>query len=82
MDTNYISIYNKSKVNYFDAKTTKIIVSNDAVLTGWQYPKTRLWCVLLVEKPMNANVDTILLDHPTKLKNLNSLYDVQTTTGA
>ena len=69
MDANYIAIYNKLEVNYFDAKTTKIVVSNNIVLTGWQCPKTRHWRVPLVEQPMNVNIDTILLDHPTKLEN-------------
>jgi hypothetical protein len=32
-----------------------------------------------VDKPDNLNMDTLLLDHPTWLKNLNKLYEVQTT---
>jgi hypothetical protein len=79
VDADYIAIYNKLEVNYYDAKTTKITVSNDAVLKGWRCLKTRLWRVPLVEHPTNVNVDTPLLDHPTKLENLNSLYEVQTT---
>jgi len=35
--------------------------------------------VPLLEHPTNVNVDTLLLDHPTKLKNLNSTYKVETT---
>ena len=79
VDADYIAIYNRNEVNYYDARTTKIVISNEAVLTGWRCPKTRLWRVPLVEHPGNYNVDTLLLDHPTKLENLNSLYDVQTT---
>ena len=79
MDADYIAIYDRNKVNYYNARTTKIAISNEAVLTGWRCPKTRLWRVPLVEHPGNYNVDTLLLDHPTKLENLNSLYDVQTT---
>ena len=71
-----------NQVNYFDAKTTKIVVLNNAVLTGLQCSKSRLWRVPLVEHPMNVDVDTILLDNPTKLENLNSLYDVQTNIAA
>jgi len=43
VEADYIAIYNKKEVNYYDAKTTQINVSNAAVLTGWQCPKTRLW---------------------------------------
>ncbi len=59
--------------------TTKIVVSEEAVLKGWQCPVTKLWCIPLVDKPDNLNTDTLLLDHPTQLKNLNKLYEVQTT---
>jgi hypothetical protein len=72
VDADYIAIYGKLEVNYYDTKTTKITVSNDAVLTGWWCPKTRLWRVPLVKHPTNVNVKTLLLDHPTTLKNLNS----------
>ena len=78
-DANYITVYDKNEVNYYDATTTKIVVSEAAVLTGWRCPKTKLWRVPLIEKPTNLNTDTVLLDHPTKLENLNSLYEVQTT---
>ncbi len=33
----------------------------------------------MVDKPDNLNRDTLLLDHPTQLENLNKLYEVQTT---
>jgi hypothetical protein len=32
-----------------------------------------------VDKPDNLNTGTLLLDHPTQLKNLNKLYEVGTT---
>ncbi len=55
------------------------MVSEEAVLKGWRCPVTKLWRVPLVDKPDNLNTDTLLLDHPTQLKNLNKLYEVQTT---
>ena len=39
MDADYIAMYNKEEVNFYNAKTTKIEISNKAVLTGWQDPK-------------------------------------------
>ncbi len=59
--------------------TTKIVVLEEAVLKGWRCPVTKLWRVPLVNKPDNLNTDTLLLDHPTQLENLNKLYEVQTT---
>ena len=56
--------------------TTKIVVSEEAVLIRWQCPVTKLWHVPLVDKPDNLNTDTLLLDHPTQLENLNKLYEV------
>ena len=79
VEADYIAIYDKKEVNYYNAKTTQITVSNAAVLTEWRCPKTRLWRVPLVAHPTNVNMDTLLLDHPTKCKNLNSLYNVKTT---
>jgi len=78
VEADCIDIYDKKEVNYYDAKTTQINISNAAVLTGWRCPKTRLWQVPLVKHPTNVNVDTLLLDHPTKCENLNSLYNVKT----
>ncbi len=43
VEADYFAIYDKKEVNYYDAKTTQITVSNAAALTGWQCPKTRLW---------------------------------------
>ncbi len=71
-------IYNKQEVNFYDATTTKIVVLEEAVLKGWQCPVTKLWYVSLVDKPDNLNTETLLLDHPTQLENLNKLYEVQT----
>jgi hypothetical protein len=79
VEADYIAIYDKQEVNFYDAMTTKIVVLEEAVLKGWQCPVTKLWPVLLVDKPDNLNTDTLLLDHPTQLKNLNKLYEVQTT---
>jgi hypothetical protein len=79
VEADYVAIYDKQEVNFYDATTTKIVVSEEAVLKGWQCPVTKLWHVPLVDKPDNLNTVTLLLDHPTQLENLNKLYEVQTT---
>jgi hypothetical protein len=38
VDADYVPIYDKEEVNFYNAKTTKITVSEEAVLKGWQCP--------------------------------------------
>ena len=80
VDADYIAVYDKEEVNFYDAKTTKVVITEEAVLTGFRCPKIGLWRVPLIEKPTNLNTDTLILDHPTKLASLNNLYEVITTT--
>ena len=49
------------------------------MLKGWGCPITGLWRVPLVEKPINLNTDTLILDHPLKVVSSNETYKVQTT---
>ena len=79
VDADYIAVYDKHEVNFDDAKTTVITVSEEAVIKGWRCPNAGLWCVPLIEKPINLNTDTLLLDHPTKFQSKNQLYHVETT---
>jgi hypothetical protein len=43
VNADYIAIYDKEEVNFYDAKTTRITVSEEAVLKGWQCPAAGLW---------------------------------------
>ncbi len=36
VNAGYIAIYDKEEVNFYEVKTTKIIVLEEAVLKGWQ----------------------------------------------
>ena len=38
----YITIYDGKEVNIYDSNTTKIIVSEEAVLRRWSFPKSTL----------------------------------------
>jgi hypothetical protein len=78
VEADYIAIYDKEEVNFYNAKTTKITVLEEAVLKGWQCPATGLWQFPLVENPVNLNTNTLLLDHPTVLQSQNQLYTLQT----
>jgi hypothetical protein len=77
-DAGYTTIYDKNEVNFYDAKTTKITVSAEAVLKGWRCPCTNLWRIPLVPIVTNLNTDTLILDHPSGQKSLNSMYTVET----
>ena len=76
VDADYIAVYDKEEVNFYDAKTTKVVITEEAVLTGFRCPKIGLWRVPLIEKPTNLNTDTLILDHPTKLASLNNVYEL------
>jgi hypothetical protein len=79
VNADYIAIYDKEEVNFYNAKSTKITISEEAVLKGWRCPAAGLWRLPLVENPVNLNTNTLLLDHPAKLQSQNQLYTVQTT---
>jgi hypothetical protein len=68
VDADYIAIYDKEEVNFYNAKTTEITISEESVLKGWRCPAAGLWWLPLVENPVNLNTNTLLLDHPTKLR--------------
>ncbi len=42
-DANYITIFDKDKVNIYDANKTIIIVSRGAILRRWGCKQTNLW---------------------------------------
>ena len=42
-DAYYISIYDGDEVNIYDGRTTRIRVSEKAVLKGWRCTATKLW---------------------------------------
>ena len=79
-ETGYISICDDKEVNIYDGFTTRIIVSEAAVLKGWKCPRTKLWRVPLQPCVTNLNTHTLLLDGPTGTESLNSIYSVPLTT--
>jgi hypothetical protein len=80
VDAGYTIIYDDKEVNYYKKATTKIIVSENAVLQGWQCPRNKLWHVPLVPNVWNLNTDIILLDHPLGHSSLPAMYEVAKTT--
>jgi hypothetical protein len=80
VDTGYTVVYDDKEVNYYKKATMKIIMSENAVLQGWQCLHNKLWCVPLVTNVCNLNTDTILLDHPLGHLSLHAMYEVANTT--
>jgi hypothetical protein len=78
----YTIIYDKDEVNFYDARTTKIMVLEEAILTGWQCPHQKMWRIPLIPIVTNLNTDTLLLDHPSGLDSLNAMYAVSSSTVA
>ncbi len=78
----YTVIYDKDEVNFYNARTTKIMVLEEAILTGWQFPHQKMWCIPLVPIVTNLNMDMLLLDHPLGLDSLNAMYAVSSSTVA
>ncbi len=62
VDANYIAIFDKDKVNIYDANKTSILISRGAILQGWQCKQTNLWQVPLIKNIQNNNTDTVLCD--------------------
>ena len=73
-DAGYVTIYDGDQVNFYNGRTSKIQVSEAAVLQGWRCPETKLWRIPLTADPQNYNTDTLLLDTPDGRGSLNSLY--------
>ena len=61
----YVTIGDNQEVNIYDGRTAKIIVSEEAVLKGWFFPKARMWRIPLQPHISNNNTDTLLLNRPT-----------------
>ena len=77
-EAGYISVCDPNKVNLYDGRTAKMVVSEQAVLTGWRCPVTNLWRVPISPHVTadNLNTHTLLLDGPTGCESLNVMYDI------
>jgi hypothetical protein len=79
-EAGYTVIYDAVEVNFCDPCTTKIVVSEAAILKGWRCPCAKPWRVPITEVVANENTDTLLLDHPHGHDSINAMYQDETTT--
>ena len=75
-EAGYISVCDGDEVNIYDGRTAKITISEEAALKGWFCPHQRLWRIPLQQHITNYNTQTLILDGPTGMESLNSLYTV------
>ncbi len=74
VEAGYTVIYNAEEVNFYDARTTKIVVSEAAILKGWRCPRAKLWHIPITKVVTNENTDTLLLDHPHGHDSINAMF--------
>jgi hypothetical protein len=60
-DANYITVFDREEVNIYDAETTQVVPTKQAVMTGWRDRITGLWRVPLQQEVNNINTDTTQL---------------------
>ena len=78
-DANYFTIYDDKEVNIYDGETTKIYVTEKAVLQGFRCPTSKLWRIPLTDNVTNVNTDTVLLNSPDGRGSLNPNFHIPST---
>ena len=68
----YVIICDNKEVNIYDGQKSKIVVSEEAVLKEWFFPKSRMWLIPLQPHIIYKNTDTLLLNGPTGTESLNT----------
>jgi hypothetical protein len=53
VDANYIAVFDKDKLNIYNANNTKLKVSRSTILCEWQCVDTNLWCIPLLPQVTN-----------------------------
>ena len=76
-DDDYIMVLDKKEVSIHDGRTVKIVISKEAVLSGYK-SKDGLWRVPLqqTQKITNENTDTIILDQPNPKNAIANVFEL------
>ena len=62
VERGYFAVYEKNKVNIYDGKKEKIIITEEVVLKGYRCLREKLWRIPLIKYFQNENTDTIILN--------------------
>lgn len=77
-EAGYTSLYDEDEVNFYN-KTAKIVISEEAVLTGYRYKRMKLWRVALEDQVSNENTYTVIVDSPCGLWTTISQFTLRNT---
>jgi hypothetical protein len=87
VDANYVAIFDKNKVNIYNANNTIITISCSVILRGWRCKQTKLWHVPLTKIVKNEKTNTVLCDRcpteflpdrPPPVEAINNVYKLKT----
>ena len=68
----YFAVYDENEVNIYDGKNAKIIITEEAFLKGYRFPREKLWRIPLIKDVQNENTDTIILNSKDGRQSLNT----------
>ena len=75
-EAGYVSACDGEEVNIYDGRTAKITLPEEALLKGWWCPRTKSWRIPFRSQVVDLNMHILVLNDPTVLESLNSLYNV------
>ncbi len=79
VNANYIAIFDKDKLNIYNANKTSIVVSRGTILLGWQCKQTHLWQDPLIKNIQNNRCPTEFLpDRPLPSEAIHNVYELKT----
>ncbi|MCP4744891.1 MAG: hypothetical protein GY874_01945, partial [Desulfobacteraceae bacterium] len=78
-DAGYITVLDKDELNIYDSKTTRIIISEKAVLSGYRCKHSGLWRIPLRPIIKNENLDTLLMNGPPPNEAISHVFELPST---
>jgi len=78
-DEDYTTVFTPNEVLVYDNKTTTIKADTTATLRGYRCKSTGLWRIPLQEVVTNENLQTLLIQCPTKDQAIHNVYELPST---
>ena len=77
-DADYITILGKNGLKIYDGQTTKITLSEEAVLSGYR-DANGLWRIPLKKAVTNENTDTLVVHRPMPQEAIAHVFELPST---
>ncbi len=83
----YITVFDGKEVNIYVASNTEVIITREAILSGWFDKTANLWRIPLLPLVQNTNTDTVLVkkppmeflpDRPPPTEAMHNVYELKT----